>query len=233
MITLGSLLFVVLALLLGVIVLLFCDSYRKSPDNPSIRSLFFTFLSIFIYAGILAIVSLLFSQQLRILAWAYSLSIFLGLMAIFYSLELPIFTANPRIKKYLPATTWLVGLISIMILLIQIIDFRLPIVNANGVIFWNLNPVAAWLSSTLVLLFTLTWAYLNYGNARLLDNFRLRWKLYVLSLNMVALGLSAFIFFPSHSEIQSLVSFLLVAPAYLATIIVLLYFRLVPEKSVN
>lgn len=233
MLTLGSVLFLVLAILLGIIVLLFCDSYRRSPNNSSVRNLFFTFLSIFSYAAILTIVSILFSRQLTILAWAYNLSIFLGLTGIFYSLELPIFEANPLIKKYLPAATWLVGLTSIAILLIQMVDFRLPIVNANGVIFWNLNPMAAWLSSALVLIFTLVWAYLNYDSARLLENFRLRWKLYILSLNMVALGLSAFIFFPSHSEIQSLVSFLLVAPAYLATIIVLLYFRVVPEKSVS
>lgn len=230
MLTIGSILFIILAVLLAIIVALFYDSYRRAPENPAVKSLWLTFAFIFAYASVLAISSILFSNQPLVLAWGYNLSLLLGFVAIFYSLELPIFISNFRLQKYLPILTWLIGIISVTILSLQIIDFRLPTVNPNGVIFWNQNPLAAWLTSFYILLFTLLWAYLAYDGGRLLDNFRLRWKLYILGLNIAALGLSAFFFFPAQTETWSLISFILVAPAYLATIIVFLYFRLSPER---
>ncbi|MEK7091435.1 MAG: hypothetical protein AAB900_00425 [Patescibacteria group bacterium] len=230
MLTIGSILFIILAVLLGIIVALFYDSYRRSPENPAVKSLWLTFVFIFAYASILALSSILFSHQPLILAWGYNLSLFLGFIAIFSSLDLPIFTSNFRLQKFLPLITWSSALASAIILIIQIVDFRLPIVNPNGVIFWNLNPISAWLTSIFILAFAITWAYLAYDGGRLLDNFRLRWKLYILGINMLALGLSAFFFFPAKNEDTSFVSFILIAPAYLATIIVFLYFRLSSEK---
>jgi len=221
---LGSILFVVMALMLGAITGLLWSSY-KSSQNQAVRSLFFAFVSIFIYSLILNLVSLLGSRGGALLSLAYNTSILAGFAAMYFGLRLPIFNICPRIEKNIKPISWLIILVVVFVMGIQIIDPRLPMVSPNGVVFWNANALAMWTTSIFVLAYTIVWSALAYFNAKALGDFGLRLKMYVLAVNIAVIGISAFFFFPSKSELQSFLSFAITVPAYLATIGVFLFSR--------
>ena len=220
-ITFGAVLFLLMSLLLGAVTSLFFRSYKKS-SNPGIKNIFLTFLFIFFYSLTLSILSIFALSYPYALAFGYDLAIVWVFLAMYFGLGIPTFTTNDFFLKYQKLFSTLLILIGVVVLGLQIFDLRFPIISPGSVIFWNATPLAAWLTGLTVLIYTTVWAYLAYRGSTVLSDIKQRRKFYALAFNMVCIGVSALLFFPSHSELQSLISFLLIVPAYIFTIVVFL-----------
>lgn len=214
---LGSLLFLLMFLLLGTITGFLYGSSRRS-GNQAVKSLFTIFLFFSCYAFILAVFSIIGQNKPYLLVLGYNFAVLFAFLALFFITRIPTFSENSLIKKYSRYISNFIILIGIVVIAIQLIDMRLPITGENGVILWNQNPIAAWLTGLTVLSYMVAWAYFSCKNIKIIQDKQQRLKLYALSLDAVSVGFSALIYFPSQNEWQSLASFLLIIPAYIFTI---------------
>ena len=214
---LGSLLFLLMFILLGTITGFLYGSSRRSA-NQAVKSLFAIFLFFSCYALILAVFSIIGQNKPYTLILGYNFAVLFAFLALYFITEIPTFSENQLIKKYSRYISNFIILIGIIVIAIQLIDMRLPITGENGVILWNQNPVAAWLTGLTILGYMLAWAYFNCQNMKVIKNKQQRLKLYALGADAISVGFSALIYFPSQNEWQSLASFLLIIPAYIFTI---------------
>ncbi|MFA5736776.1 MAG: hypothetical protein WC893_01260 [Candidatus Paceibacterota bacterium] len=211
-------------LLLSVIARLLYGSSKQS-NNQAVKSLFIIFFFYSIYYLILGTFIIFGQNKPYILIAGYNFAILFAFGALFFVTRIPTFSENKFIKNYLRHISILTLLIGAIILTIQLIDMRSPIIGKYGVIFWNQNPIAIWLTIFTILSYMIAWAYFSCKNIKIIQDKQQRLKLYALSLDAVSVGFSALIYFPSQNEWQSLASFLLIIPAYIFTIFSLVQSR--------
>jgi hypothetical protein len=103
---------------------------------------------------------------------------------------------------------------------IQFVNFRLPIVNDQGFIFWNVNSITAWLAGGIALIYGFSWSYLLFKNSKLITNEHHKLKMQILMLDGVLLGLAGFLSFTSTNKFVTLASVALFMLAGLITILI-------------
>ncbi len=84
-------------------------------------------------------------------------------------------------------------------------DFRTPIVNNSGIIFWNVNKIAQWLIGLSSIIYGLFWNYVFYQAAIIVDDSYARFKLMIIGVAGTSMGTTAFLVNTSSSEIQTLI----------------------------
>ena len=80
------------------------------------------------------------------------------------------------------------------------------------------------------LTYSLIWSFLTYKSALIVSAKEQRLKLYILAFDILCIGISAFLFFPSQNYWQSIASFMVIVPGYLITIIYFSYQKYIKPK---
>lgn len=213
----GSLLFLVMFLLLAVITG-FLHRSAKNSRNQAVKSLFLIFFFISCYSLILGIFSM-FGQNYPYLAvFGYNLAVLLAFVSLYFITRIPTFSESNLAKKYAKYLKGTILTIGAFAMIIQLLDLRLPILGTKGIILWNQNPLATWLTGVTILGYMLIWSYLAYKNTSFISDKYQKLKLQALCFDALCIGISAFLFFPSQNELQSLISFIIIVPAYVFTI---------------
>lgn len=102
--------------------------------------------------------AMLFTDNLRIAAWSYNIAIFLFFIMLAYAWRIPLSLSGINTKKIRLLLGILLA-VGLTIVMIQIYDFRLPVIHSSGLIFWNANPVTAWITRLAGFLVGITWVY--------------------------------------------------------------------------
>lgn len=226
MLTIGAILFLIMLVMLATITLILYRSYRTSY-NEAVKSLFLTFLFITGYAFLMSLFSIIAIDYPYILAIIYNIAVACAFFALYFITRIPTFAQAEFVKKYRKAINWTLIVVGTIVIAIQLIDLRLPIVEPTyGIIFWNANPISAWLTSTTILIYSIAWTYLTCKSISVILSKQQRLKLYVLAIDAISVGVSSFLFFPSLTKWQSLASFMVVIPGYILTILIFSYFKL-------
>jgi hypothetical protein len=127
------------------------DFKDKEIKEFAVVFFIFAFYQLFLSA-------MLFTDNLKIAAWSYNIAIFLFFIMLAYAWRIPLSLSGINTKKIrlLLGILFAVGLTTVAI---QIYDFRLPIIHSSGLIFWNANPVAAWIARLAGFWVGMTWVY--------------------------------------------------------------------------
>lgn len=180
-------------------------SYFKAKRLANL-SLAFVFFWIGLHAFAFAIPTLIEPNNLGLLAFGYIIGIAMIFLTLLSGIEVQVFMAKSIVSKL--NTTFasiLITIIAIITLAIMAYDFRLPIVNPSGIIFWNINPLAAWLIGLSSIIYGFIWGHIFYRASLLVDDVYSRVKLIVISSNGFILGTVALLVHTSANEVQTII----------------------------
>lgn len=180
--------------------------FRKSILNY----LFVFFLFIAAYQFFLSLPFLL-TKNLFLTAWGYNLAIvFVFLIAVpIFRMEFDLLGVSEKRSNFFQVLYLLVG---VAVIVIQAYDFRLPIVHESGFIFWNANPVAAWISSFAAFILSMALVVVILKNRPENLTFLEKLKTTLFITASIATSLSVLIYYPAHNLLQVILAF---AAAYL------------------
>lgn len=204
--------------LLLITITWFLHGSAKKSGNQAVKSLFLIFFFIACYSLILGVFSTLGQNHPYSMVLGYNLAVFLAFLSLYFITRIPTFSESNLAKKYAKYLKGAILIIGAFVMIIQLVDLRLPIPGEKGIILWNQNPLATWLTGLTILGYMLIWAYLACKNTAFISDRYQKLKLQALCFDAICIGISAALFFPSKYEIQSLISFLIIVPAYVSTI---------------
>jgi hypothetical protein len=165
------------------------------------------------------------------LAW----SLFAGLVSIFLCIltayRLPIFERSPVFGKAAPYLIAVTIVVATIVLILEFIDPNLPTVSSEGLISWNVQETGAWLLGALCLFTGLSWGFLFLENSHLVNDWRSRFKVYVLAGDGVLFGIAGFIYFLSQKERETLTAYFLMVLALSFTAVVFTRARFYEEGT--
>lgn len=202
-------------ILAGISSLAIYFSYLKN-HSKHVQKLILPFLSVTFYS-LFTGVPIFFTDNLEYINLWFIVALVFVFSCIITAYQLPLFSENPKFsnisKRLIPITV----IIGILILILEYFDRALPIINASGIIFWNMNPIGAFIMSLMALVTGLLWGVLFFDGSRLVTGIVSRLKAYVLAGDGIIWGISAFLYFPSNNQLQTIVSFLLTIISLLVT----------------
>lgn len=218
-------LLIVLLLLIGAMATY--AAWRKGEHQKELIRQIFLFCLYFGGCNLsLALPHLVFGGNLYLMALGYDLAViflFLGLASVM-KIELAISGAPPaKIKLY--ANSFLMAGLSVLVL--QIFYFRLPVIYPSGLILWNANIVAGWITGAAGLLLALAWI------GELAENWphnlalKEKVKSFLIIGGTIFLGLSGVAYYPARSQLQIVLAFALV---FAGTIFLVAAF-LIPKRK--
>lgn len=171
--------------------------HRMDFQHNLVKYLFY-FLAFFIgYHVFLSLPYFIFGKNLTVLAGGYEIAIFFYFLFLVPIIQLIFYLTNAssKTKAYVLS---LFFFWAAAVLVLQIVDFRLPIVLSNGFIFWNANPVSAWLTSLAGFLVGAN-LFMIVGNQPRGLNFSERFKSFLLMSGIFTLTVDSLLYFPAHS----------------------------------
>ncbi len=166
--------------------------------------LFFAFLTAYLLA--LTLPYLLSGGDLRLMSLGYTLAIAFLFLAIVPLVELEmVFTGTARLKTEIIRSAFVI--IGLVVVALQIVFFRDPIIHKSGFIFWNANPVSSWLTALtgfavglmIVAQIILHWPK-DLAAAEKIKSF-------LFCLGALSLAVSGLLYYPSHNFYQTAVVF--------------------------
>jgi len=184
-------------------------SYLKARRKANL-SLAFVFFWIGLHAYAFALPTLLDASNLSLLAFGYIVGIAMVFLTLLSGIEVQVYMARKIVSKL--STTFasiIITILAVTTLGIMSYDFRLPVINSNGIIFWNINPVASWLIGISSLVYGFIWGYVFYRAALLINEPYARVKMMIVSANGFILGTVAILVHTSSNQIQTILGHIL------------------------
>ena len=180
-------------------------SYFKAKRTANL-SLAFVFFWIGLHSYAFALPTIINSTDPKLLAYGYIIGIGMVFLVFLSGIEVQAYMAQTIVsKKSILIASIIFTIDAIITLGIMVFDLRYPIINDVGIIFWNINPIAAWLIGLSSLIYGLIWGYVFYRAALLVDDGYSRVKLMVMSADGFIIGSVAFLVHTSSNEIQTVI----------------------------
>lgn len=218
MIYFSSLFHVTCGILAGISALAMYISSLKNRSKR-VQKLIMPFLSITFYS-LFAGLPMFFTDNLNYINWWFLVALVFVFSCIATSYQLPLFSDNPKfsgLSKYLILSTVIIG---IFVLILEYFDPILPEINNNGIIFWHMNPIGAYVISAMALVTGFFWGALFIDGSRLVTDVTSRLKAYILAADGVIVSISASLYFSSNNQTQTLISFLVMSISLLVVALV-------------
>jgi len=211
----------------GVVIFYFILKKGKKK-NPIMKNIFW-FYSFLVGYHLSLILPFLFSGgDLKTMAWGYNLAVvFLFLLvSAFLMVEFDILGFSKKKSR-----TILVSFMSVclFVVLLQIYDFRLPIILPSGFILWNANLAAAWITALAASITAMTFVAISLKNWPANLNFNEKLKNILLNIGLFSFAVSSIMHFPARGFTQILLAFVFI---YAGTIFFTAAF-LVPKKKLK
>jgi hypothetical protein len=177
---------------------------RFKKKTIKLLFLFFAFLAAYLLA--LTLPYLLSGGNLRLMSLGYTLATAFLFLAIVPMVELEmVFTGAARLKSDLVRSAFVI--VGLAVIGLQLIYFREPIIHESGFIFWNANPISAWLTSLtgfavglmIIAQIVLRWPR-DLGTAEKIKSF-------LFCLGAASLAISGLLYYPSHNFYQTVIVF--------------------------
>ncbi len=179
-------------------------SYRRSK-NKGVFFLSLSFLFIALHGFSLSVPAIISPYDEVLVAKGYILGMVFLFALLLAALRVEIALHPGFFQKHnFIINTILVG-IGITVVWLEIADFQKPIINEAGIIFWNVNRTAAWLTGITCLVYGLIWADFFQQMARLVRGFGAKGKMYILSIDGILLGIAALLVFTSSDALLTLI----------------------------
>ncbi|NOY35769.1 MAG: hypothetical protein GXP44_02530 [bacterium] len=217
----------ILAILTTFGVAVFYFILRKGKKENSIMKNIFLFYSFLLGYHLSLILPFLFSGgDLKTMAWGYNLAvvfIFL-LVSAFLMVEFSILGFSRRKSRTVIAFFMSICL---FVVLLQIYDFRLPVILSSGFILWNANLAAAWITALAGFVAAMIFVVVSLRNWPANLNFNEKLKNVLLVIGLFSFGVSSIMHFPARGFTQILLAFVFI---YAGTIFFTAAF-LVPKKK--
>ena len=201
-------------------------SYRQS-QNQGLWYLFWSFLFLSLHSLSLSAPSLVNSGNLTAIALGFVLGIIFLYLLLLSALRVEISLQRGFMRKHSFIINIILVGIGFFVVWLLISDFRLPIISPQGIIFWNVNPIAGWLTGLTSLIYGLMWADFFQQEKRMVSQTTSKLKMSVLSFDGIMLGISALLVFTSSNEIETIIGHALFIFACVLTAITLL----IPDKK--
>lgn len=190
-------------------------------------SLAFVYFWIALHAFAFAIPTVFDEKNLELLGVGYIVGISMIFLTLIAGIDVQTFMSRkPISKRVVNAASTIITLLAISTIIIMYSDFRLPIINSDGIIFWNINPLAAWTVGLSSFIYGCIWGYLFYQAALLINDAHARVRLLVISADGFILGSVALLVHTSTNEIQTVAGHSLFILAGLITVAI----YLLPDK---
>jgi hypothetical protein len=178
-------------------------SYFRAKHSANL-SLSFVFFWIGLHAYAFAVPSIISPDNMNLLAFGYIIGIGMIFLTMLSGIEVQAFMAKQIVTRSSTSlASVVITIIGIVTLSIMANDFRLPIINEAGIIFWNINPIAAWLVSLSAFIYGIIWGIVFYRAALLVNDAFGRVKLMVMSADGFLIGSVALLVHTSSTEIQT------------------------------
>ncbi len=201
-------------------------SYFKSKRGTML-SMAFVFFWLGMRAYTFAIPTLIDPNNLNFLAFAYIVGTAMMFLIFFSGIEVQAFMARRILTPQgVNVASTIITLIAVTTLGLMIYDFRTPVINELGIIFWNVNSIAQWLIALSAFLYGLIWCYVFYKAALLLNDGYSRYRLFALSATGFLMGTVGLLVHSSSNEAQTLVGHILFIIAGIAVLSI----YIVPKK---
>ena len=148
-------------------------------------------------------------------------------MALISGIEILLFVSGKIVSKInIILLRSLIILSAIVAIGIMNYDLKIPALNEGGVVFWNVNPVAAWIIGLNIFAYGLIWCYLFYRASLLVNNGHSRSKLLLIATDGLLLGTAVLLLHTSTNELQTSLGHML----FLVSVIITLIFYLLPKR---
>ncbi len=182
----------------------FFISYFKTKQRASLSLAFVSFW-IALHAYAFSLPTIIDPGNLELLAVGYIVGIAALFLVQISGLEVQNFMTKHATNINFPTIgSLLITLVASITLIIMSYDFRTPIFNDSGIIFWNVNKIAQWLIGLSSLTYGLFWNYVFYQAAIIVDDSYARFRLMIIGIAGTSMGTTAFLVHTSSSEIQTL-----------------------------
>ncbi len=208
------------------VVVFYCILRKGKKENPIMKNIFLFYAFLLGYHLSLILPFLFSGGDLKTMAWGYNLAVvFLFLLvSAFLVVEFNILGFSRKKSR-----TILVSFMSVclFVVLLQIYDFRLPIILPSGFILWNANLAGAWITALAGFVAAMTFVAISLRNWPANLNFNEKLKNTLLIIGLFSFGISSIMHFPARSFTQILLAFVFI---YAGTIFFTAAF-LVPKKK--
>ncbi|MEW5907679.1 MAG: hypothetical protein AB1643_00635 [Patescibacteria group bacterium] len=197
--------------------------WRATKYSEDVKRGFFLFFFFFIgYHLSLVFPFLIFGANLRAIAWGYIVAIifiFLLLVPIWRIVLNRLFGLSIKKINFIITLLLLAGL---LVTIIEIYDFRLPIFDESGFIFWNANIIAALITSfSAAILETVSIFYLIKNWPSNLSTFKkIKTALFMFGLMMFIIACIYFLAFNLTMVITAFVTVSLGTLSFLITLLI-------------
>lgn len=160
----------------------------------------------------------LFFDNLYFAAWSYSLAVITIFIILVYvlSIALSILGITKKNRNFIYFFVLSVG---VLVIGMQAYDFRLPIVQGNGIVDWNANELAARITSLSTFMVSLVWAYSLLANVSSFHGHPRKLKAALLALGGIFLGISGLTTYHSYEKGIAIISH---SSAFIGGILILL-----------
>lgn len=201
-------LFAYLYCLMGIlslaVAIIIYRSYRREK-NSTLLSLILVFLFLFVRGMAISIPAFVNAQDDRALALGGIIAVVAVYGLVLAGVRLQMFLEHPFFRKHSRGITGLLAVLGIASVSLLVYDFRLPIITESGLILWNANPIATWVTGGLSLVYGIFWcAFLN-REARYVEDPWQKMKMYMLSLDGIFVGTAFFLTFTAEVALQAAV----------------------------
>ncbi len=169
----------------------------------------------------------LFFDDLYIGAWSYNFAIAIDfiMMAFVLSIILELFGVSERDRNIFYPIVLMIG---VLVIAIQVYDFRLPILQETGFVDWNANKLASRITSLTGFLISIVWAHGLLKDLSSLEENYQKIKALLLSLGGLFLGISSLTTYHSYEKTIAIVSH---ATAFIGGFLILATLLMYRNKS--
>ncbi len=179
-------------------------SYRKSKSKK-LKNFSLFFFSLAIYQLFLSL--FIFFKDLSIVAIGYDVAIIIFFITISFAWKVPLSIFGLTTKK-IKLLTVILFAVGFLVFAYQLYDLRFPIIDKSGFIFWNANPITATISSLAGFIVAMSWVYAFFKNLKYSKSLIEKAKTFFIFFGALTLGISSLIYYPSHSLILTISSFI-------------------------
>lgn len=185
-----------------VVCLVFLSSYMKTK-KPTTFSLALAFFWIALATFSYSLPVLMDKNDFKTLAYGYIIGTGLFYLVFFTGTRILLFlTKENAVKKVIIFFSRVLIPVAFLNIGIMFYDLRLPFALQNGMIDWNVNPVALWLFGMSCFAYGLLWWYTFSKSAALVVETYARQKLMIMGIVGALLGVSALIIRTSTTPSQ-------------------------------
>lgn len=197
----------------------------KASHDYFILFLFFSLFSFFI-----GIPLLFFIDNLEVAARGYALAIAMLVVIFILTTRTQTFSTNMFAKRYKTHISVILAVLGSIFVAIALYNPQVPDIDNSFYIQWNLNPIVGWGMGLMSFAFSILWAYINYQNAKLVDERMLKIKSLSFALNGLFWGTAALLYFPLNSMVVAMVTFILILVPLLFSAVVFWVSRLYRQE---